>query len=236
MTLCAGTFQVTKDFLPLIRLSEPLLKYRTKKETRETLIHEMIHAYNYICRHDLSDDRSGHGKKFVEKMDEINKNSGFKITVYHTFHDEVEHYRQHIWKCDGICVNKKPYFGLVKRAVNRPPSKADFWWENHNKACGGNFYKISQPEKFKKEKISKKKRLNKKKNDNDNNNNSNSNILRNKSNNNSIEKYLKYPKKKIHNKIDEEYENEISQEFISDEENKVLIKNEKLKESKKSKK
>ena len=146
MTLCAGTFQV-KDFLPLIRLSEPLLKFRELKEVRETLIHEMIHAYNYVLKHDLKDDSSGHGVNFKNKMNEINSKTEFNITIFHKFYDEVDFHRNHIWRCNGKCKDFQPYFGYVKRAMNRAPSKSDNWWGAHQKNCGGDFIKISQPEK-----------------------------------------------------------------------------------------
>lgn len=54
-----------------------------------------------------------------------------KITIYHTFHDEVESCRKWWWRCDGPCRNKPPYYGYVKRAMNRPPQKADWWFANH---------------------------------------------------------------------------------------------------------
>ena len=44
MTSCAGVFSVYKG-IPTIRLSESLLKFRTITEVKETLLHEMIHAY-----------------------------------------------------------------------------------------------------------------------------------------------------------------------------------------------
>jgi predicted SprT family Zn-dependent metalloprotease len=146
MTLCAGVFQVRQN-IAVIRLSEPLLKFRSVNEIKETLLHEMIHAWVYVMDLDMSDDKSGHGKNFKVKMNEINKNTGLNITVFHSFHDEVEFYRKHVWKCDGPCQKKSPYFGLVKRAVNRPPGKSDMWWADHEKNCGGKFTKISEPEK-----------------------------------------------------------------------------------------
>ena len=68
------------------------------------------------------------------------------MTVYHSFRDEVEVYREHWWKCNGPCQNKPPYYGIVKRAMNRPPSKADYWWQQHTNECGGQYTKIREPE------------------------------------------------------------------------------------------
>ena len=146
MTTCAGIFY-KKSFEYIIRLSEPLLKFRTIKETKETLIHEMIHAWVQIENLDQSDDRSGHGYNFKLKMYEINKSTGFNITVYHSFHDEVDYYKKHIWRCNGSCRNIMPYYGYVKRAKNRAPGKNDYWWEDHKKTCGGEFIKVEEPKK-----------------------------------------------------------------------------------------
>ena len=75
-------------------------------------------------------------------MKKINLESGLNITVYHNFYDEVEHFRKYIWKCNGICVNKSPYFGIVKRQINRAPGKNDNWWGKHQVECGGTFEKV----------------------------------------------------------------------------------------------
>ena len=140
MKLCAGLF-VAKGDDTVIRLSEPLLKFRSYDEIKETLLHEMIHAYLFI--ENVESGRDGHGPRFVEKMNEINKNTGLNITVYHSLHDEVDFYRTHIWKCNGSCNKKPPHYGIVKRSMNRAPSKNDYWWNEHQKSCGGVFEKIA---------------------------------------------------------------------------------------------
>ena len=165
MTSCAGVFSVYKG-VPTIRLSESLLKFRTITEVKETLLHEMIHAYCFIKKYDMSDDLSGHGKYFKEKMNEINKETGFNVSVYHKFLDEVSYYAKYVWRCNGICRNKKPYYGYVRRQMNRPPQKADKWFMKHQKECGGTFIRISPTEEEeKKEKELKKKKLKKKRNE-----------------------------------------------------------------------
>lgn len=158
MTSCAGVFSVYKN-VPTIRLSEPLLKFRSIDEIKETLLHEMIHAYCYIKQYDMTDDMSGHGKYFKEKMNEINKLTGLHITIYHSFHDEVELYKKYVWRCNGKCRNWAPHYGYVRRQMNRPPQKADSWWNDHLKKCGGTFIRISPTEEeIEKEKNEKKKR------------------------------------------------------------------------------
>ncbi|XP_067876324.1 DNA-dependent metalloprotease SPRTN isoform X2 [Heterodontus francisci] len=71
------------------------------------------------------------------------------VEIYHNFHDEVDEYRQHWWRCDGPCQNRRPYFGYVKRAMNRAPSARDPWWAEHQRTCGGTYSKVKEPENYK---------------------------------------------------------------------------------------
>lgn len=135
----------------------------------QTLLHEMIHALLFVTQNNR--DRDGHGPEFCKHMNRINEASGTKITVsrrlapasaccgpltrispsaqvYHSFHDEVDVYRQHWWRCDGPCQNRRPYFGYVKRAMNRAPSALDPWWEEHRRTCGGTYAKVKEPEGY----------------------------------------------------------------------------------------
>ncbi|XP_028705542.1 DNA-dependent metalloprotease SPRTN isoform X2 [Macaca thibetana thibetana] len=106
MTLCAGICSYEgKGGMCSIRLSEPLLKLRPRKDL---------------------------------------------VEVYHTFHDEVDEYRRHWWRCDGPCQHRPPYYGYVKRATNREPSAHDYWWAEHQKTCGGTYMKIKEPENYSK--------------------------------------------------------------------------------------
>ncbi|KAH9076254.1 hypothetical protein Ae201684P_012742 [Aphanomyces euteiches] len=45
------------------------------------------------------------------------------------------------WKCSS----RKPYFGLVKRAMNRAPSPRDPWWAQHERDFGGQYTNIKEP-------------------------------------------------------------------------------------------
>ncbi|KAH7715955.1 Zinc finger RAD18 domain-containing protein [Aphelenchoides avenae] len=152
MTACAGIcyFQ-PKSGLCSIRLSEPLLKLRPRKDFIDTLLHEMIHAYLFILQR--NQDRDGHGPEFQRHMHRINAAAGTNITIYHSFHDEVAECRQHWWVCNGECRHRPPYFGVVKRAMNRAPSKNDIWWEAHRQSCGGVFTKVKEPADFGKKKL-----------------------------------------------------------------------------------
>ncbi|KAM5300652.1 DNA-dependent metalloprotease SPRTN [Glossophaga mutica] len=147
MTLCAGicTYE-GRGGMCSVRLSEPLLKLRPRKDLVETLLHEMIHAYLFVTNNDK--DREGHGPEFCKHMHRINRLTGANITIYHTFHDEVDEYRRHWWRCDGPCQFRKPYYGYVKRATNRAPSAHDYWWAEHQNTCGGTYVKIKEPENY----------------------------------------------------------------------------------------
>ncbi|XP_054018230.1 DNA-dependent metalloprotease SPRTN [Dryobates pubescens] len=151
MTLCAGVCRYEgRGGMCSIRLSEPLLKLRPRKDLIETLLHEMIHALLFVTNNDK--DRESHGPEFCKHMRRINRLTGANVTIYHSFHDEVDSYRQHWWRCNGPCQNRKPYFGYVKRSMNRAPSARDFWWVEHQQTCGGTFTKVKEPENFKKSK------------------------------------------------------------------------------------
>ena len=94
MTLCAGLCCYEgRGGLCSIKLSSPLLQYRSTKDTVETLIHEMIHAFLFVTVRDR--DRDGHGPSFQSLMNVVNYVSGLNISIYHTFHDEVDAHRKH---------------------------------------------------------------------------------------------------------------------------------------------
>ena len=59
------------------------------------------------------------------------------------FLDDTE--RQNVTP-QGPCQNQKPFFGIVRRSMNRPPQPADRWWADHQKSCGGTYTKIAGPD------------------------------------------------------------------------------------------
>ncbi|KAH0558398.1 hypothetical protein GP486_004944 [Trichoglossum hirsutum] len=109
-----------------------------------------IHAYLFLAtsyRHSRSShEDDGHGPGFVLLATSINNHAKTNITTHHDFDAEVDSYRTHIWQCSGICRQKPPHFGLVKRAMNRPPGKSDAWFARHEEECGGTWEKIAEPE------------------------------------------------------------------------------------------
>ncbi|KMZ98339.1 hypothetical protein PVNG_03480 [Plasmodium vivax North Korean] len=144
MKLCAGICIFKKSGYCCIRLSLPLLKLRKIKEYRETLLHEMIHAFLFLTRSNSRHD--GHGPEFKKHMYRINKATGLCITIYHSFHKEVNFYRNHVWRCTGVCRTYPPHFGYVKRSMNRPPGPKEKWWRRHSSYCRGNFVKVEDAE------------------------------------------------------------------------------------------
>lgn len=104
----------------------------------------MIHAYLFVLN--IREGNGGHGANFHKMMNSINKTAGTNITVYHTFHDEVNNYKTHVWRCNGICQHRKPFFGFIRRTCNRAPGPNDQWWAQHKQSCGGFFKKVSEPE------------------------------------------------------------------------------------------
>ena len=131
-----------------VRLSRPLLRYRSYNELLETLLHELIHAWLFVTktRHTRNDGADGHGPDFIDKMLEINNVTGLSLSVYHRFVDEVDKARKHVWLCNGrVCPKKPPYFGVVKKAMNMPPGSQDWWFSRHNASCGGRFIKVLEP-------------------------------------------------------------------------------------------
>ena len=82
-------------------------------------------------------------------MNRINALANTQITIYHTFHDEVAACRQHVWRCTGTCRTMAPFFGYVKRSMNRAPGKNDRWWPDHQAKCQGTFEKVAEPDSFK---------------------------------------------------------------------------------------
>lgn len=105
-----------------IALSEPLLKFRLRSDLLSPLLQEMIHVYLFLTEGITREGFDGHGPKFLSHAPRINaaEQGRVSITPYHTFHDELRFKRIHHWTC-------KKCGKLVKRAMNRAPSKHDTW-------------------------------------------------------------------------------------------------------------
>uniref|UniRef100_A0A8C5Q1K4 SprT-like domain-containing protein n=1 Tax=Leptobrachium leishanense TaxID=445787 RepID=A0A8C5Q1K4_9ANUR len=123
----------------VIRLSEPILKQRPRKDVVEILLHEMIHAYMYVTK---KKDDGAHGTVFLHYMKRINAASGANITVTHHFYAEMRALRKHWWQCNGPCGK------IIRRATNRTPTMTAAWRRRHGVECGGEFIKIKEPENY----------------------------------------------------------------------------------------
>ncbi len=115
MTQCAGMCYFMPGGFCSVRLSPSLLRLRPRADLVNTLLHEMIHAYLFRTRRDR--DRDGHGPDFLALAREINLRARTNITIYHTFHDEVDHHRTHWWKCDVRAVRGR--WGAGRAFVRR---------------------------------------------------------------------------------------------------------------------
>uniref|UniRef100_A0A3P9PUF4 DNA-dependent metalloprotease SPRTN n=1 Tax=Poecilia reticulata TaxID=8081 RepID=A0A3P9PUF4_POERE len=137
MTLCAGVCSYEgRGGLCSIRLSEPLLKLRPRKD----LVEVRLYCKIKILQTHEQDQQGQRDQNHCRRI-------SFSTELHH-FHDEVDVYRQHWWRCNGPCQNRKPYFGYVKRAMNRAPSSLDPWWEDHRRSCGGTYTKVKEPEGY----------------------------------------------------------------------------------------
>lgn len=106
--------------LVIIRLSRPLLQLRPFSDTIDTLLHEMIHAYQFLhAGRRAVLDRDGHGDDFCVLMERINRREGSHITVYHSFHDEVNHLQKHVWRCTVWAANRHSLLFLRRDRVGR---------------------------------------------------------------------------------------------------------------------
>jgi hypothetical protein len=65
-------------------------------DLKDTLMHEMIHAYLFLTLNEM--DHEAHGPAFVRQMERLNREAGRKITIYHSFSDEVSYYQTHVWR------------------------------------------------------------------------------------------------------------------------------------------
>ncbi|XP_077241043.1 uncharacterized protein LOC143881681 isoform X2 [Tasmannia lanceolata] len=163
MNLCTGICRYLNDGGCEIFLSEPLLKVRSSADLKNTLLHEMIHAYLWIKN--KNQNHSDHGPDFQKLMKKINSssaidcqrpNGGYNVTIYHSFHDEVNN-RVYHWMCQS-CGD------LIERAMNRKPSASDCiekvthdgfcgnpscHWHRHEMSCTGSYEKIVEPPGYK---------------------------------------------------------------------------------------
>lgn len=101
----------------------------------------MIHAYLFI--ENIRESNGGHGLNFIKLMETINRLAGTNISVYHNFHDAGHlNKKEYFWRCNGICKQSAPFYGLVRKTNDRAPGPSDIWWEQHRTFCYGHFRKV----------------------------------------------------------------------------------------------
>lgn len=103
----------------------------------------MIHAYLFILN--VREENGGHGLHFIQLMSAINKVAGTNITAYHCFPDEAPMQNIHVWRCNGICQHRRPFFGWIQCTSNQAPGPNDLWWFGHERTCTGSFEKVLEP-------------------------------------------------------------------------------------------
>eukprot|EP01134_Creolimax_fragrantissima_P005614 CFRG5614T1 len=141
MKACAGICRMGSGIGIEIALSEPLLQMRSSADFKETLLHEMIHALDFL-QPNSNRDHDGHGDFFKKKQREINSSTvfdpfrpakGYHITIYHSWHEEVTSHRVHHWQC-STCAH------IIKRSMNRAPTEKDCRYYRKN----GSLWKFPQ--------------------------------------------------------------------------------------------
>ncbi len=84
-----------------IRLSLPLLTSLMARtahaynELLSTLAHEMIHQWQY----DILKHRPNHGRDFLRKMTDMNRDGRLAITIYHSLQQDVLALAKFAWRC-----------------------------------------------------------------------------------------------------------------------------------------
>jgi hypothetical protein len=84
-----------------IRLSLPLLTSLLDRspygynELVSTLAHEMIHQWQF----DILKRRPNHGRDFLRKMTEMNRDGALAVTIYHSLQKEVLALARFAWRC-----------------------------------------------------------------------------------------------------------------------------------------
>ncbi|CRK93943.1 CLUMA_CG007470, isoform A [Clunio marinus] len=116
----------------IIELNLRLLIERTDKEIKETLLHEMIHAYLFSYEKRIKP----HGKEFKQMSEEINKALDINISTRHKYFTW--------YRCEGKCkTSENRYFGYIK-IVSSNTSRLK---NSHVPGCDGAFKKVSEPSK-----------------------------------------------------------------------------------------
>ncbi|PKA61025.1 hypothetical protein AXF42_Ash005921 [Apostasia shenzhenica] len=152
MTCSIGSCHYIKDGLCEIRLSEPRLKSCSSALVKNSLLHEMIHAFLWVK--DKNKKHSDHGPKFWAMANKINSNcvednqrpsDGYNITANHGFHDKAGGFD--LWMCESCGdLIKREISGesLICDCIEKIGNGSDCGnllcgWHKHNKLCSGKY-------------------------------------------------------------------------------------------------
>uniref|UniRef100_A0A0D9XDJ6 SprT-like domain-containing protein n=1 Tax=Leersia perrieri TaxID=77586 RepID=A0A0D9XDJ6_9ORYZ len=144
-----------------ITLSEPVLKYRSSADTKNALLHQMIHAILFVKHHTKNRD---HGPMFRAWMTAINSCSaddhqrppdGYNITTRHDFSPDnsTRSINGFLWKCeycgdtlvrasnigapsDACCIENVDNYSTCGNMLCQ--------WHNHKMDCGGTYKKTGK--------------------------------------------------------------------------------------------
>lgn len=147
-----------------IRLSEPLLKSRSTADLKNTLLHEMVHAYLYVKYN--KKDHGYHGPSFADAVNAINSsskedlqkpNGGYNVTFSHDFSKGLHSHGVGQWICTscGDMIegpsNKKPSAAdcIEKMAHDNSCDNSSCHWHRHKILCSGSYEKLTGKRKRK---------------------------------------------------------------------------------------
>ncbi|VDM82419.1 unnamed protein product [Strongylus vulgaris] len=131
MYSCAGVCSYEgRSGMCSIRLSLPLLKLRPRKDLVETLLVARNDPCVPFCHQAESRQRWPWTRLSVSYV------QLFPLPSTFTFIAPV-------YRCDGPCRNRKPFYGYVKRSSNRAPGPNDLWWSAHKSSCNGKPFAFS---------------------------------------------------------------------------------------------
>ncbi|KAG0490958.1 hypothetical protein HPP92_007821 [Vanilla planifolia] len=163
MNRIVATCDCTEAGLCEIKLSETLLKPCSSADLKNTLLHEMIHAFLWIKK--KNNNHSDHGPNFLALASSINSNckddverpsDGYKITMHHGFQSKTDNNDNQQWM-------RASNGDLIKRGTGREPLPYDCIEDydyngncgnmscesnRHKKLCFGRDAKLSNFSKF----------------------------------------------------------------------------------------
>lgn len=118
--VCVYTGTRRRETKPIvIRISEPILQYRSHFDLLNVLVHEMVHAYLFRLK---IFEVISHGPIWQAEAARVNRATGLNITVYHNYYDEVRHVQMQRFLRRSLVI-KGSRSPRVKRSDARRPQQ-----------------------------------------------------------------------------------------------------------------